>query len=117
MKFTVLFGLIVGLFIATALFAQSGQTPLDLNGSWSPVRGATPGGRRNVDFPPANQLPLQPATRAKYDASRPLTDLETGCTPRGAVRQTLTSMLPMDILQTPQKTIFLFNQHSAFRRE
>ena len=105
----------IGLIIATALSAQSGR-PADLNGSWTPLRGATPGGRRNVDFPPANQLPLQPTTKAKYDASRPSSDLEAGCAPRGAVRQTLTSMLPMDILQTPQKTIFLFNQHSALRR-
>jgi len=115
MKLSIAMTMIVSLLIAASLFAQ-GAKPPDLNGSWTPLRGATPGGKRNIDFPAADKIPFQPAAKAKYDASKPVSDLESGCVPRGAVRYTATAMLPLDILQTPQKTVFLFNQHSAFRR-
>ena len=103
-------------FLIASLLAGQGARPADLTGSWTPLRGATPGGRRNVDFPAAERVPFRPEAKAKYDASGPVSDVEGGCVPRGAVRYTMTSMLPLDILQTPQKTIFLFNQHAALRR-
>ena len=101
--------------VMSALMSQGARTP-DFSGTWNPLRGATPGGRKNVDFPAADKVPFQAATRAKYDASKPLSDIESGCVPRGAVRYTTTAMLPFDIVQTPQRAVFLFNQHSAFRR-
>src|SRR5690349_8626834 len=114
MKAKMTLALLASLVMAVSLFGQ-GARPPDLSGSWSPLRGATPGGKRNIDFPSADKIPFQSATKARYDASKPVSDLEAGCVPRGAVRYTTTAMLPLDIVQTPQKTLLLFNQHSAFR--
>jgi hypothetical protein len=104
------------LFLITGSVAAQGVRPPDISGTWSPVRAATAGGKRNVDFPAPDKIPFQQATKARYESSKPMSDLEAGCVPRGAVRYTTTAMLPLDIVQTPQKTLFLFNQHSAFRR-
>ena len=115
MKIKLTVAIVAMLLAGHALSAQTARPP-DLNGSWTPVRAATAGGRRNTDFPSVDKIPFQASARAKYDASRPLGDIDAGCVPRGAVRYTTTAMLPFDIVQTPQKTVFLFNQHSAFRR-
>jgi hypothetical protein len=108
---------LVSFSLIPALLAQAPRRP-DLSGTWNPVRGAAES-YANVNFPSSRdtQSLFLPAAKSKADASRPLNDLESGCVPRGAVRYMMSAMLPLDVVQTPQKLVFLFNQHSALRRD
>ena len=139
-----LMALIIAAFLAEAALAQTRLVPRtadgkpDLTGVWqggsnrvgtweeanSPAAGAEFGtGRGQVapgagPLPPREPPPYQPWAAKKvleFYNRRGIDDPEARCVPPGVPRITTIGLFPMEIVQTPQKMVVLYEVFSVFR--
>jgi hypothetical protein len=139
-----LMALIIAAFLGEAALAQTRPVPRtadgkpDLTGVWqggsnragtweeanSPAAGAEFGtGRGQVapgagPLPPREPPPYQPWAAKKvleFYNRRGIDDPEARCVPPGVPRITTIGLFPMEIVQTPQKMVMLYEVFSVFR--
>lgn len=104
---------------AAAVLAQTGQTPPDISGVWSPARG--PGGA------PPSPLLLKPGFKEPYDARRAeeraasargeqLAAPGSLCQPYGMPTMMQVAVYPMEVIQTPKQVTIIGEAFSEVRR-